>query len=200
MNTPKPGPTMQKRVKAVIRIQGRWRGRRRRVQLEGEGMMPFQQNLEPTHVSEVKTEIPYVNNLMNSHAPAEGSVEFLAHFPKIKNELVNDQLERLGEFDFPRQEYIEFKDLPYMGPIAIGDQGVYFGQMKYGMKYGKGKHLFADGSLYEGYWKYDMANGIGRLIHENGDVYDGEWMDDKAHGIFLNNLIIRRRKVHPSRW
>ena len=78
-----------------------------------------------------------------------------------------------------------------MGPVAMQDQGVYFGQMKKGMKHGKGKQLFLDGSLYEGYWKHDMANGIGRLIQTNGDVYDGDWMDDKAHGnIFFLNIRI----------
>ena len=101
---------MTSRLKSSIRIQARWRGRRRRVELEGETMMPWQQHLEPSHISEVRTEIPYVNNLLNSNAPADGSVDFLAHFPKIKCESINEQLEKLGEFDFPRREMREFKD------------------------------------------------------------------------------------------
>ena len=38
-----------------------------------------------------------------------------------------------------------------------------------GMKYGKDKQIWIDGSLYEGYWENNVPNGKGRLIHADGD-------------------------------
>jgi len=45
------------------------------------------------------------------------------------------------------------------------------GQWQEGLRHGKGKQYWNDGSFYEGYWKNNMANGKGRLIHADGDVY-----------------------------
>jgi len=83
---------------------------------------------------------------------------------------------------------------------------VYEGQWEKGVKQGKGKLQFKDGSYYEGdfsngeitgegirYWastgnRYSgmFENGemcgLGRMEYGNGNVYDGAWMDNKQHG------------------
>jgi hypothetical protein len=65
----------------------------------------------------------------------------------------------------------------------MDDGSMYVGQVKEGMRWGKGKQVWRDGSVYEGYYRDDKANGHGRLIHSNGDVYEGDWVNDKAQGL-----------------
>lgn len=122
-----------------------------------------------------------INSLKNEHAPSAKNIQQLDEFPELTNEKVAEQLNRLSQYRY-KKEYVEFKELPYIGPLVLEGQGVYFGQFKYGFRHGKGKQLFPNGSLYDGTWKHDMAHGCGRLIHNNGDAYEGEWVEDRAHG------------------
>ena len=45
--------------------------------------------------------------------------------------------------------------------------------MKNGLRHGKGKNTFADGTTYEGTFKNNLQHGYGKSISERGDVYIG---------------------------
>ena len=49
----------------------------------------------------------------------------------------------------------------------------YRGEMKNGLKEGKGTMTWMDGAQYQGMWHNDMANGLGRFTHPNRGTYEG---------------------------
>jgi len=62
-----------------------------------------------------------------------------------------------------------------LGPYKkSSDRSVYLGQWKDGLKHGKGKMIWENGSVYNGFWLNDKACGYGRFIHPDGDVYEGQ--------------------------
>ena len=158
-------------------------------QVHGTQKVSIHEYKSSTHFGRSDTNIPFeyapdsyiVNSLRNEHAPNSKSIVQLEKFPEISNKEVAYQQKRLGQYNYSK-EYVEFKGKPYIGPLVLEGQGVYYGQFKYGFRHGKGKQLFLNGSLYEGTWRNDMAHGCGRLIHNNGDAYEGEWVEDRAHG------------------
>ena len=58
----------------------------------------------------------------------------------------------------------------------------YVGDLKNGLKNGKGIYLYANGNRYEGDWKDDKREGRGKFIFVNGDIFEGECKNDKANG------------------
>jgi len=123
----------------------------------------------------------YNENNSNVHAPPSSVAKLIDKMPDITNPNTKLQLQKFGEYKYT-SEVAEYKLLPYLGPYELENNAVYYGQWKDGLKHGKGKQIWNDGSAYEGYWARGMANGQGRLIHVDGDVYQGEWCDDRAHG------------------
>src|SRR3990167_6047132 len=84
--------------------------------------------------------------------------------------------ERLPPFDYSVYSNPEFDGLPVLGPnLYVHNSGTYLGQYKNGLRCGKGKFVWPDGSVYEGYWENDQAHYYGRLIHSDGDSYEGQW-------------------------
>jgi len=68
--------------------------------------------------------------------------------------------------------------------VTLGKGITFNGQMKDGVRHGKGVQVWEDGSRFEGEWVNDRAcTSKGKLIHGNGDIYEGEWKDDKANGM-----------------
>lgn len=105
--------------------------------------------------------------------------------PNYDNPIVQNILQRLGQFDYePIPKYQDKIRREYQSQTTLENGARYEGEwdLQRNMRDGQGKQVWADGSLYEGYWRNDKANGRGRLIHADGDVYEGEWKDDKAHG------------------
>ena len=89
--------------------------------------------------------------------------------------------------------------------LATGER--YEGQINStGMRQGKGRVFYPNGSFYEGYWNEDLFQGRGRYIDlvedsvyegsfnkgtkeghgiltdRDGDIYNGEWHNDLKHG------------------
>lgn len=62
-----------------------------------------------------------------------------------------------------------------------GDEGNYEGDFLYGMRHGRGKHVFRQ-QIYEGEWKWDMRHGEGTLSEPDGSVCKGEWKEGRQHG------------------
>ncbi|WP_282935817.1 hypothetical protein [Paenibacillus sp. RC67] len=66
--------------------------------------------------------------------------------------------------------------------VEIGPQESYQGQMWNGMKHGKGRYQWSDGTQYLGLWSRDVEHGTGTKLFANGDRYHGEWKDGFFHG------------------
>ncbi|MBR5447015.1 MAG: hypothetical protein IKV40_01185 [Clostridia bacterium] len=62
------------------------------------------------------------------------------------------------------------------------DGHVYTGELKNGVKYGKGRLTFDSGNVYEGDFVYGQPHGKGTLIWTNGDVYVGDFTDGAITG------------------
>lgn len=62
-----------------------------------------------------------------------------------------------------------------------GDEGNYEGEFLYGMRHGRGKHVFRQ-QTYDGEWKWDMRHGEGTLSEPDGSVCKGEWKEGRQHG------------------
>ncbi|EGR28379.1 protein kinase domain protein [Ichthyophthirius multifiliis] len=69
----------------------------------------------------------------------------------------------------------------------------YEGEVKNGLRDGKGKYYYNNGGYYEGQWKDGQMNGQGTLYFPDGQTaYDGQWRNDKfqGYGVLYNNTII----------
>lgn len=62
------------------------------------------------------------------------------------------------------------------------DGYVYTGELKNGVKYGKGKITWDSGNVYEGDFVYGQPHGKGTLNWANGDVYVGDFTDGEITG------------------
>ena len=58
----------------------------------------------------------------------------------------------------------------------------YIGEVKYGLRHGKGRMTYAGGSTYDGEWKNGKYHGKGRMTFPDGSTYEGEWEADEFHG------------------
>lgn len=73
------------------------------------------------------------------------------------------------------------------GPVYVEetyDIGTrYEGYMLNGMRDGKGKFFYKEGSYYDGEWLKNKMHGYGVLYYPNGMVaYEGEWKEDEFDG------------------
>mmetsp|Transcript_23481 Transcript_23481/g.20409 ORF Transcript_23481/g.20409 Transcript_23481/m.20409 type:complete len:198 (+) Transcript_23481:701-1294(+) len=147
---------------AAIKIQSRYRGNQDRAKVQA--------GYEGKEVDDP-----------GDNAPSPNFATLLDSMPNYSNPNTMATLQRIGAFDYNNDEP-EDNDLPRLGPYELENSAVYIGQWKKGLRHGRGKQIWSDGSQYEGYWRNNMANGKGRLIHADGDVYEGDWFNDKAHG------------------
>lgn len=59
----------------------------------------------------------------------------------------------------------------------------YKGQMRKGLREGKGTFYYVDGGYYEGEWRQNKMHGKGRLYYPNSRLtYEGSWHMDCFHG------------------
>lgn len=68
----------------------------------------------------------------------------------------------------------------YVYQPAVGDR--YEGFMENGLRSGKGKYTWADGSYYDGAYKNDMKDGEGTYIWADGSSYTGTFVNDVKDG------------------
>lgn len=87
---------------------------------------------------------------LSIHAPKASSATLIDKFPDIANSQVLAAYKKNGPFKFTVQQLPEDENLPVLGPYQIENDIVYIGQWKNGVRHGKGKQLWKDGSLYEG--------------------------------------------------
>mmetsp|Transcript_5296 Transcript_5296/g.4490 ORF Transcript_5296/g.4490 Transcript_5296/m.4490 type:complete len:146 (+) Transcript_5296:52-489(+) len=82
----------------------------------------------------------------------------------------------------------------------LGAGVIYVGEIntKDGVRDGKGKITFADGSTYEGFFKESRPNGKGRFTNADGDVYEGDWVEGKCHG--HGNFYSASGGIYSGEW
>ncbi len=68
------------------------------------------------------------------------------------------------------------------GVSPNGIPWTYTGDIRDGMRHGRGKLDFGDGRKYEGDWAYDNKHGRGIFTWPNGEYYNGEWINNEMHG------------------
>ena len=60
--------------------------------------------------------------------------------------------------------------------INIENEGRYIGEIKNGLRHGKGKMNYSNGNIYEGNWINDLFNGKGNYLHKKyGQNISGDW-------------------------
>ena len=63
-----------------------------------------------------------------------------------------------------------------------------------GMRHGRGKFYYKEGSYYDGEWKNNKMHGIGVLYYPNDTIaYEGEWKNDQfdGRGIVYNDQQVK---------
>ena len=77
--------------------------------------------------------------------------------------------------------------------ITYPNGDVYEGELRDGLRCGRGRMIYASGDVYVGMWKDDLRDGAGTTTYAGGDVYQGEYRADKRHGrgkyIFTNGNV-----------
>lgn len=66
--------------------------------------------------------------------------------------------------------------------IRFGDEQIYKGGVKNGMRHGSGTNQWPDGQTYSGEWQNDSRNGRGTHIWKDGRTVTGNWKDGHLHG------------------
>jgi hypothetical protein len=87
---------------------------------------------------------------------------------------------------------------PVIVPSSYADGGRYDGELKEGLRCGRGMHKLPNGGFYDGQWENDQKNGQGSFVNANGNRYDGEWKDDKKHGHGVT--ILANGSQHEGEW
>ena len=85
--------------------------------------------------------------------------------------------------DAEMEDFIEVSLMPIKeNRIARGE---YVGETRNGLRWGKGRCVYPDGTIYEGEWKNDKRNGKGIFTYADGRRCEGEFVDDHFH-IYIN--------------
>lgn len=66
--------------------------------------------------------------------------------------------------------------------IKYNNGAVYFGELKIGLRHGKGRMKFKNGECYTGQWFGNKKHGFGKYSWPNGDSYEGDWKLGRMHG------------------
>lgn len=64
------------------------------------------------------------------------------------------------------------------GKVIYIDGTYYDGNWFKGKKEGWGEHLYADGTIYKGDWKNDQREGLGKIHYLNGNTLYGSYKHD----------------------
>ena len=101
---------------------------------------------------------------------------------KFLDKIINSKDYLLDHFALGSIEFITDKNThPW---VAVNSYYIkYEGELKNGVKHGKGKEISRDGrDNYEGEFKEGLRNGIGTSTSDMDRSYEGEWKNGKKHG------------------
>ncbi|KAL4507195.1 hypothetical protein ABPG72_001988 [Tetrahymena utriculariae] len=72
--------------------------------------------------------------------------------------------------------------------VRLKNGAEYSAQWKNGLRHGKGKQIWLDGSVYEGDWYQSKGHGYCKLLHADGDKNEGQWKNYQAN--WLVHIIL----------
>ena len=101
---------------------------------------------------------------------------------KYLDEIINSKDKLLNRYALGSLNFLtDVKKHPW---IAVNSPHMkYEGELKNGVKHGKGKEISRDGeNNYEGEFKEGLRNGIGTSTSVMGRSFEGEWKNGKKHG------------------
>jgi hypothetical protein len=83
-----------------------------------------------------------------------------------------------------RHEAEGFGELTWSKEVEDGEELVskYTGQMKNGMREGRGTLTLQGGGTYRGDWSKNVKSGNGIYFYANGNSYEGQFLNDLMHG------------------
>lgn len=93
----------------------------------------------------------------------------------VKSSILGSFIEAEGEFD---DENI----LTGMGEVYIREDTLYNGELRSGMREGKGVYIKGS-EKYDGAWKNDMREGLGTQYQDDGTILTCEWKENVPNGI-----------------
>lgn len=142
--------------------------------------------LNDDRIRDLLTGRPVVDRRSQVYEPCDINFEVMTTYDYDK------ALPVIGKFAWRSAVDQRFAGNAYEGPYYYkNEQAVFAGQMKAGMREGRGFMAYADGNLYEGYFERDTTNICGRLVFDNGDVFEGDIseMSMNGQGIYYNNSV-----------
>ncbi len=84
-------------------------------------------------------------------------------------------------------------DLPNESKIInYENEDQYLGEIKNGLRHGKGKMTYSNGNIYSGYWMNDVFHGKGTYLNSNGQSFSGDWENGyitKGRVVFMEGIL-----------
>jgi hypothetical protein len=78
-------------------------------------------------------------------------------------------------------DFESLRDSPSFTVLKFSDAH-YLGEIKDGVRHGKGLMRYKSGRLFEGHWRNDLREGRGYERYANGHTYEGCYHKGKPHG------------------
>ena len=101
---------------------------------------------------------------------------------------VNDEKHGTGVYRYRADEGVVYEgDWDHgvregKGKITYLDGSYYRGDFKKEMMWGKGVYVGADSTQYDGEWRMNVRQGVGTTIATDGSIYHGEFWQNMRHG------------------
>lgn len=106
-----------------------------------------------------------------------GVMEWATLGQRYEGEWLADKPHGYGVHVWKKDTAKELTEANYLRSIRCNQ---YHGMWKEGMREGRGRFLYSDGSCYEGEWKQNLKHGFGKRTSRGGLVYEGEYVQDRA--------------------
>lgn len=116
-----------------------------------------------------------------------------------KSYLTPDAQRIVSAGEYPSFEaFIEEHNKHFFEKNAVRTEkgSVYYGEIRSGQYWGKGKLVFNDGLTYEGDFAYGTFNGHGKVTYPNGACFEGEFKDGKV--VSHSSLILPDGSVYDG--
>ena len=127
------------------------------------------------------------NDMINNYENQYRNYQLLKNLNQMNNSIILENLNLINldnnfinKFTYILNLYDKIVNDNKMETYNNGNK--YFGQIRNGLRNGKGKMYYLNGSQYDGEWKDDLFEGKGILYNSNGDKYEGDWKKDKKEG------------------
>ena len=135
------------------------------------------------------------DNLLNSYQNKNRYYELLKNIYQInKIDIITKDLEQINSDKSITNKSNNILNIYFKmveNNTKIYDNGdKYVGEIKNGVKEGKGIMYYSNGDKYEGEFKNDLKEGKGILYRKNGSKYEGDFKNDKKDGkgiLFYND-------------